>query len=178
VRGFWDWFCGLLFNDNKEVVPVRSYSESFLQTPNVSSRSIKPEAIVLHHSSGSYAGGVSWCRNPKSQVSYHVLIARNGDRTVLAKDTQRAWHAGKSFWKGRSDLNSWSLGVAWEGDTSKDALGEDAIASAIEYIVPRMRKWGMTIEDVTDHRTISPGRKQDIDEKEFKKFLARLGEAL
>jgi N-acetyl-anhydromuramyl-L-alanine amidase AmpD len=92
------------------------YKEVSRQTPNFSKgRVIHPTAVVLHHTSGSYAGGVSWCMNPASQVSYHVIIAPNGERTVLAGDNQRAWHAGVSSWKGRKDLNSWSLGVAFAG---------------------------------------------------------------
>jgi len=171
----WKWLLQLLFSNKVEEPKV--FTETYKQSPNISSRSIAPSAIVLHHSSGSYAGGVSWCLNPESKVSYHVLISRKGDRTVLAKDTQRAWHAGKSFWKGRSDLNSWSLGVAWEGDTYKNPLEKDAIDSAIEYILPRMRKWSIPLEMITDHRTVSPGRKSDIAPQELSKFLAALKEA-
>lgn len=159
-------------------VSTKTYDERRLQTPNKSQRPITPEAVVLHHTSGSYNGSVSWCMNPNSQVSYHVIIARDGRRTVLAEDTARCWHAGKSSWLGRPDLNSWSLGVSWEGDTYTTPLGEDAIASALEYLVPRMKKWNIPLTRVLTHAEVSPGRKDDVSTAAAEQFEARLWQAL
>jgi N-acetylmuramoyl-L-alanine amidase len=134
-----------------------------------------PKAIVLHHSGGSYAGGVSWIKNPASRVSYHVLVAQDGRRTVFANPEQRTWHAGKSEWRGKRDLNSWSVGASFAGDTNKEPLTLDAMASMAEYLAPIMRDYRLTLDDVTDHRTVSPGRKDDLSPKAFavvKKFLA------
>ena len=158
--------------------PTKSYDERRLNTPNKSQRTITPEAVILHHTSGSYNGSVSWCMNPNSQVSYHVIIARDGRRTVLADDTARCWHAGKSNWLGRPDLNSWSLGVAWEGDTYTTPLGEDAIASAIEYLAPRMRKWNIPLTRVLTHAEVAPGRKNDVSITAAELFESRLWMAL
>ena len=154
---------------------AKSYPEQKIRTPNVSAKAIVPQAVVLHHSGGSYAGGVSWIRNPKSRVSYHVLVAQDGRRTVFANPEQRTWHAGKSEWRGKRDLNSWSVGVAFEGDTNKRELGEAEMASLAEYLAPIMREYRLTVADITDHRTVSPGRKDDLAPKAFavvKKFLA------
>jgi N-acetyl-anhydromuramyl-L-alanine amidase AmpD len=154
---------------------AKSYPETKTRTPNVSAKPIKPEAIVLHHSGGSYAGGVSWIKNPASRVSYHCLIAKDGRRTVFAMPEQRTWHAGVSSWRGKRDLNSWSIGVAFEGDTNKRELGEAEMASLAEYLAPIMREYRLTVADVTDHRTVSPGRKDDLAPKAFavvKKYLA------
>ena len=156
----------------------KSYRETKTTTPNKSSKSIKPEAILLHHSGGSYLGGVNWIKNPKSKVSYHCLIARDGRRTVFGPDTSRMWHAGVSQWKGRKDLNSWSIGVSFEGDTYVEPLSEDMIASAIEFILPRMEKWGIKKDLVIDHRMVSSPRKNDLNPKEYKRFLAELNKAL
>ena len=154
---------------------AKSYPETKTRTPNVSAKPITPKAVVLHHSGGSYAGGVSWIKNPASRVSYHCLIAKDGRRTVFAIPTQRTWHAGKSEWRGKRDLNSWSLGVAFEGDTNKRELGEAEMKSLAEYLAPIMLEYRLTLDDVTDHRTVSPGRKDDLSPKAFaavKKFLA------
>ena len=133
--------------------------------------------MVLHHSGGSYAGGVSWIRNPASRVSYHCLVAQDGRRTVFAEPTQRIWHAGKSEWRGKRDLNSWAIGAAFEGDTNTRQLGEAEMASMAEYLVPLMKQYGLTLADVTDHRTVSPGRKDDLAAGElarFKSYLSKL----
>ena len=168
----------LLIRDSDKDTPRQvtgQYKEVYRPTPNFSKgRIITPKAIVLHHTSGSYVGSVSWCLNPESQVSYHCIIKKNGERTVLAADNQRTWHAGKSYWRNKPDLNSWSLGVAFEGDSYKEPLTEDMINSAIEYMVPRMKKLSLTIKDVTDHRTISPNRKNDLNPTEHNRFIEEL----
>ncbi len=156
-------------------VPLKSYPETKAKTPNVSAKPITPKAIVLHHSGGSYAGGVAWIKNPASRVSYHCLVAPDGKRTVFAIPEQRTWHAGRSEWRGRRDLNSWSVGAAFAGDTNKAPLTDTAMISMGEHLVPIMRKYGLTLADVTDHRTVSPGRKDDLNPVEFtrfKKYLA------
>jgi len=158
--------------------PAKSYHETRSKTPNVSPKPITPKAVVLHHSGGSYAGGVAWIKNSQSRVSYHCLVAPDGRRTVFAIPTQRTWHAGRSEWRGRGDLNSWSVGAAFAGNTWEHALSEDAMASMCEYLVPVMREYGLTIADVTDHRTVSPGRKDDLRPIELERFLRFLSKRL
>ena len=158
--------------------PLTSFDERKVFSPNKGSQAIKPEAVVLHHSDGSYRGGVEWLASPVSKVSYHVLIARDGRRTVFCADTERAWHAGRSNWMGRPDLNSWSLGLAWDGNTYDYPLGDDAMASAIEYLVPRMKKWGIPLNMVVTHQQVSPNRKTDISPGDADRFRTKLEAAL
>ena len=136
--------------------------EVFKQTPNISKNTIKPIGIVLHHSAGSYLGSVSWCLDPKSKVSYHCIVDLNGDRTVLAKDNQRAWHAGKSSFKGKSDCNSFMLGISVSGDTNTRRLTDFEIDSVAEWCVGKMRSLNINFDNITTHREISPGRKSDV----------------
>jgi N-acetylmuramoyl-L-alanine amidase len=156
----------------------KSYRETRAKTPNVSAKPITPRAVVLHHSGGSYAGGVAWIKNAQSRVSYHCLVAPDGRRTVFAIPTQRTWHAGKSEWRGRGDLNSWSVGAAFAGNTWETPLSEDAMDSMCEYLVPIMRAHGLTLQHVTDHRTVSPGRKDDLRPIELERFLRFLSKRL
>jgi N-acetylmuramoyl-L-alanine amidase len=160
------------------VEPQKNYDERRVSTPNKQSNRIRPEAIVLHHSDGSYLGGCEWIADPVSKVSYHVLIARDGRRTVFANDTDRAWHAGISSWQGRRDLNSWSLGVSWEGNTYDRPLEDAAMDSAIEYLAPRMQKWGIPMNLVVTHQQVSPNRKTDISPADAARFKSRLKAAL
>lgn len=118
--------------------------------------------------------------NPASRVSYHCIVARDGRRTVLADPDERCWHAGVSSWRGRRDLNSWSIGAAFEGDTNVRVLGAEEMESMADYLAPLMQRYKLTLADVTDHRTVSPGRKDDLRALElarFKSFLsARLAQ--
>jgi N-acetyl-anhydromuramyl-L-alanine amidase AmpD len=158
--------------------PDKTYNERKVFTPNKQTNRITPEAIILHHSDGSYLGGCEWIANPASKVSYHVLIARDGRRTVFAEDTDRCWHAGKSSWLGRPDLNSWSLGVSWEGNTYDRPLEEAAMDSAIEYLAPRMKKWGIPMTRILTHQQVAPTRKTDISPADAARFKSRLRSAL
>jgi N-acetyl-anhydromuramyl-L-alanine amidase AmpD len=158
--------------------PPKSYPETKAKTPNVSAKLIVPKAIVLHHSGGSYAGGVAWIKNPASRVSYHCLVAPDGKRTVFAVPEQRTWHAGVSSYRGKRDLNSWSVGAAFAGDTYKEPLTDAAMASMAEYLEPLMRRYRLTLADVTDHRTVSPGRKDDLKPSELTRFRTYLAAAL
>jgi N-acetyl-anhydromuramyl-L-alanine amidase AmpD len=158
--------------------PVRYYPQTNRKTPNVSAgRVIKPTHIVLHHTSGAYAGSVSWCMDPVSKVSYHCIIARNGKRTVLATPSQRTWHAGVSSWQGRKDANTYSIGMAWEGDTYTTPLSEDAILSAVEYLLPILDEYHIPLSNIIRHADVAPGRKDDCSPAAHAALLAALNRA-
>ena len=152
------------------------FEERVRPTPNKSTSKISPEGVVLHHSYGSYEGGVSWILNDSSNVSYHVLIDTDGKRTVFANDNERAWHAGKSSFKGRTGCNGFMLGVAFTIDTNSRELTDEEVASAVEYMVPRFEKWGWPedLSTITTHREVSPGRKTDPDIRAETKVLDAL----
>ena len=155
------------------------YQQTNKKTPNISAgRVIKPTHIIVHHTSGAYAGSVSWCCDPVSKVSYHCIIARNGKRTVLALPSQRTWHAGVSSWQGRKDCNSFSVGLAWEGDTYTTTLSEDALLSAVEYLLPILRENHIPLANILRHADLSPGRKDDCSPAAHAALLAALNRVL
>ncbi len=170
----------------KEQVSVPSaivngkYPEVYKASPNVSSSRIVPEGVVLHHSSGSYNGSVSWILQDKSNVSYHCIIDKDGSRTSFAEDDRRCWHAGKSRFKGRGGCNGFLLGLAFSGNTKTRELTEDEIASAVEWLLPRFDKWDWPtdLSTVTTHKEISPGRKDDVDSRAEQAILKALKAAL
>jgi AmpD protein len=165
---------------------VDRYSERVLSgCPNVSrGRVNEKRGLILHHCAGFYDGTVSWCMNPQAKVSYHALIAQDGRRTQIVPDDGVAWHAGASTWKGRSGCNGFMLGLAFTGNTNSGdrrvtpGPTQDELASAAEWIVPRMRKYGWEIGDITMHRVVSPGRKDDTSrifhERVIEEVVSRL----
>ena len=50
-------------------------------------------------------------QDPKSKVSSHYLIKKNGDLISLVPDLYEAWHAGVSSWKNYKSLNKNSIGI-------------------------------------------------------------------
>jgi N-acetyl-anhydromuramyl-L-alanine amidase AmpD len=157
--------------------PVRAYNEFPHTTPNKGG-TMKPQGIVFHSSYGSAAGSVHWIKNPVSKVSYHTMIFPDGARHNLVPFNVVAWHAGRSTFRGRSGCNSFTIGLAFEGDLYQRTLSEDEIASAVEISVRLMRKYGIGLEWVTDHRTISPGRKADLPPQVLAMLKERIEAAL
>ncbi len=170
------WFSNLF----KKKSTTLKFNEVVKLTPNKSTSKINPLGVILHHSGGSYNGGVSWILNKDSNVSYHTLINVDGSRTVFCDDNERAWHAGSSSFKGRKGCNGFMLGVAFTGNTNSRELTTAEVDSAVEYIVQRLDKygWPKDLSTITTHRDVSPGRKDDVDIRAEKKVLEALAKAI
>ncbi|NBC83076.1 MAG: N-acetylmuramoyl-L-alanine amidase [Bacteroidetes bacterium] len=90
------------------------YDISFEASPNISGElgSGLPDTIVIHYTAGaSLNSSVSWLKNPAANASAHLVVGKNGKIVQLAPFNIKAWHAGRSTWKGRSGLNSYSIGI-------------------------------------------------------------------
>ena len=91
-------------------------------SPNFDERdpAVPLQFIVLHYT-GMPTGDEALQRlcDPASKVSAHYLVDEVGALTQLVDDSKRAWHAGKSFWRGISDINSASLGIELVRDDVK-----------------------------------------------------------
>ena len=82
-------------------------------SPNHSERRSGPaDAIILHYT-GMATGeaALDLLCSPAAQVSCHYLVWEDGRFWQLVPEARRAWHAGKSFWAGDTDMNSRSIGI-------------------------------------------------------------------
>ncbi len=69
-------------------------------------------AIIYHFTAGpSLASTVRWFRNPRSRVSAHYVIGRNGAIVQMVPLARAAWHAGRSVLAGRRRVNRSSIGI-------------------------------------------------------------------
>jgi N-acetyl-anhydromuramyl-L-alanine amidase AmpD len=120
------------------------------------------EGIVLHATAdaGNEAGTLSWLRSPKSRVSCHLLVSRTGRVTRLVGDQQRAWHAGVSWWRGTSDVNSITLGVEIANRNDGEPY-TDAQYRRVAEIVAHYCRQGLSLEDVIGHEAIADDRRTD-----------------
>ena len=154
-----------------------NYKEVFRNSPN-SSRTMKPEGIVLHHTAGGYSGSVAWCLNAQSKVSYHCIVNTTGERTVLVPDNVRAWHAGVSSFKGKRNCNKFMLGIAVSGNTNERELTEQETESVAEWCVRKMKSYGFGLDAITTHRHVSPNRKNDVDQRAEKRIKDKIIELI
>ena len=95
------------------------------------------------------------------RVSSHLLVARDGALTQFVKFTERAWHAGESYYNGRSACNDFSIGVELEGvDTlAYEAAQYDALAEVVAALCDAYPR--LSPDRLVGHSDISPGRKTD-----------------
>ena len=81
-------------------------------------------------------------KNPKSKVSCHYLITRNGIVHRMVNDNRVAWHAGKSKWRNINNLNYYSLGIEIHSVTLfAYQILKKQIFSTIKLIKTLMKKY-------------------------------------
>lgn len=95
------------------------------------------------------------------KVSSHLLLRRDGTITQYVKFHERAWHAGRSSYRGRMDCNDFSIGIELEGT---DAVPYEsaqylALAAAIDALCTAYPK--LSAKRLVGHSDIAPGRKTD-----------------
>jgi len=92
------------------------------------------------------------------QVSAHFFIRRDGALIQFVSTQDRAWHAGQSEYRGRSQCNDDSVGIELEGL-------EGDVFTPVQYV--QLARLCQDLHDqhpiahVAGHEHVAPGRKQD-----------------
>lgn len=92
------------------------------------------------------------------RVSSHFFITRAGALWQFVNVHQRAWHAGKSHWRGRDQCNDDSVGIELEGLEGErfeaaQYVRLERLCDALCQLLP--------IRHIAGHEHIAPGRKGD-----------------
>ncbi|MEY4056021.1 MAG: hypothetical protein RL519_1356, partial [Pseudomonadota bacterium] len=81
-------------------------------SPNWNERQLPVSMVVLHYTGMESAeAALERLCDEAAQVSAHYLIEEDGTVHRLVREDRRAWHAGKSLWRGITDVNSASVGI-------------------------------------------------------------------
>ena len=149
-----------------------------LPSPNFGPRPAQAsiDLVVVHSISlppGQYGGHavqelftnqLDWDAHPYYQqirgleVSSHFFIRRNGELWQFVSCDDRAWHAGRSHYRGRDNCNDDSIGIeleGLEGDTFEPAQYQ-ALAGLCQALCIRY-----PIAHLAGHEHVAPGRKHD-----------------
>lgn len=159
----------------------------FLPSPN---QDLRPEGmpidcIVIHDTE---TPGIRSARrianhflNPKSQVSAHYIIGKDGEIVQCVEDQAKAWHAGLSRLGDREKVNDFSLGIelvnAQTGtdpftDAQYDSLNRLVAHLVAKYQIPRDRIVGH--KDITDR----PDKNDPAVNFDWSRFLAGVDSVL
>jgi AmpD protein len=150
-------------------------------SPNCDERpaGMAPELIVIHNISlppGEFGG--DWIEalftnrlDPVAhpyftqihhlRVSAHLLIRRSGAIIQFVPFHQRAWHAGKSNYRGRAQCNDFSIGIELEGadDIDYESVQYKKLAEVIRVLMAVYPS--LSRDRIAGHEHIAPGRKTD-----------------
>ena len=85
---------------------------AFERSPNQSG-DFAPRGIILHDTAGRLEKGnaVNWFLKPEAKASAHLTIERDGSVTQQVAFNRRAWHAGKSCYRGEEGVNAFAFGI-------------------------------------------------------------------
>jgi N-acetyl-anhydromuramoyl-L-alanine amidase len=95
------------------------------------------------------------------RVSAHLLLRRDGELQQFVALKDRAWHAGRSVWKGREACNDYSIGIECEG--ADEVPYTDAQYAALGALLPMLLAAypRITPDRIVGHSDVAPGRKTD-----------------
>src|SRR6195952_4715810 len=151
-------------------------------SPNFDERTSPVSMLVLHYTGmADAASAIARLTDPEAKVSAHYLIAEDGQIVRLVDETKRAWHAGRSHWRGIDNINSASVGIELVNpghEFGYRPFPEAQIEALIPLVANIVQRHGITRGNVVGHSDIAPTRKQDPGELVPWNRLARLRLAL
>lgn len=150
-------------------------------SPNIEPRvgGRRPDLLLLHYTGMTCCEkAIDWLSRPESKVSCHYVVAEDGAITQMVAESMRAWHAGRSYWAGETDINSCSIGI--EIHNAGHACGYpdfpeaqmDAVVRLSADIVARN---SIAPARVLAHSDVAPDRKIDPGERFDWRRLAAAG---
>jgi len=151
-------------------------------SPNFDERTLPISMIVLHYT-GMADGSSALARlcDPAAKVSAHYVVEENGRVMRLVAEDKRAWHAGRSHWRGLTDVNSASIGIEIVNPGHEHGyrgFPREQIAAVVQLVAETKDRHGIGRGDVVGHSDVAPRRKRDPGELFPWSKLARLRLAL
>ena len=130
---------------------------------------LRQKFLILHYTALHNDRSIEVLTN--QQVSSHYLVNDNDDEDiyVLVGENERAWHAGSSFWKGRTNINDSSIGIEivnlgytnYEGKMWFYPFPEYQFKKVAELAKNIVERYEIDPTFVLGHSDVAPQRKED-----------------
>ena len=151
-------------------------------SPNWNERKLPISMVVLHYTGMKTAQeALERLCDPAAEVSAHYLIEEDGAVIRLVPEDKRAWHAGRSYWRGITDVNSASIGIEIANpghEFGYRPFTEAQMEALIPLLAGIMARHNIAPANVVGHSDIAPARKSDPGELFEWETLARYGLAM
>ncbi|MEC9345805.1 MAG: N-acetylmuramoyl-L-alanine amidase [Pseudomonadota bacterium] len=138
-------------------------------SPNHNDRRGRAVDMLLLHYTGmrSAAEALERLCDPAAEVSAHWLVEEDGTVWRLVDEDRRAWHAGRAWWAGESDINACSIGVEIHNPGHEFGYREFPEAQ-VEAVIHLCRgilgRHAIPAARVLGHSDVAPLRKADPGE--------------
>ncbi len=151
----------------------------FRPSPNFDARALTVSMVVLHYTGmPDAASALDRLTDPAAKVSAHYVVAEDGVVVALVDEAKRAWHAGKSWWRGVTDVNSASVGIEIVNpghEFGYRPFPEPQMAAVEDLVRGIVGRHRVAPGNVVGHSDIAPARKDDPGELFDWPRLARAG---
>jgi N-acetylmuramoyl-L-alanine amidase len=136
-----------------------AYAGNWIGTTNFSMR--RPNFVVIHHTAqNSCDETYKTFTLPRTSVSAHYVICRDGTVQHMLNDLLRAHHAGVGKWGNISDMNSNSIGIEIDNNGNEPFTGQQ-LNSLITLLDRLKRAYNIPQANFIGHLDWAPGRKVD-----------------
>ncbi|HVM79724.1 MAG TPA: N-acetylmuramoyl-L-alanine amidase [Stellaceae bacterium] len=137
------------------------------------------DMLVLHYTGmPTAAEAIDRLCDPAAKVGAHYVIEEDGTVWRLVEESERAWHAGISFWQGTTDVNAASIGIELVNpghEWGYRGFPERQMAALEELARGILARHPIPADRVVGHSDVAPERKQDPGELFNWERLARAG---
>ncbi|SNS39588.1 N-acetylmuramoyl-L-alanine amidase [Sphingomonas laterariae] len=146
-------------------------------SPNHDERALPVSMLVLHYTGMvDAASAIDWLANPEAKVSAHYVVTEDGQVVRMVDEARRAWHAGRSHWRGVTDVNSASIGIEIVNPGHEHGyrpFPAEQMAALLPLVADIVKRHGIARANVVGHSDIAPARKIDPGELFDWDLLAR-----
>jgi N-acetylmuramoyl-L-alanine amidase len=154
-----------------------------LPSPNHDSRNGQPVSLLVLHYTGMQSGAeaIERLRAASSRVSAHYVVEEDGRIFQLVAESQRAWHAGVSYWRGIEGVNASSIGIEIVNpghEFGYRPFPEAQMQAAEQLAKNIVTRHNIQPWNVVGHSDVAPERKEDPGELFDWHRLARAGVGL
>ena len=137
-------------------------------SPNHDQRPGAVDVLILHYTGMKTAqDAIDRLRDPHARVSSHYVVDEDGTIYQLVAEERRAWHAGISFWRGRTGLNDFSIGIEIVNpghEWGYRPFPPAQIRSVTTLSQAILTRHPIPARNVIAHSDVAPDRKQDPGE--------------
>jgi N-acetylmuramoyl-L-alanine amidase len=135
----------------------------------------KPDFVIIHHTAqNSCAQTLKTFTLPRTQVSAHYVICKDGTIHHMLNDYLRAWQAGVSRWGNNTDINSSSIGIELDNN-GFEPFTDPQINSLLRLLARLKKEYHIPAANFIGHGDIAPTRKNDPNWRFPWKLLADHG---